>query len=344
MNPFLARAIQLAKNGLGTTYPNPLVGAVVVYEDRIIGEGWHRKAGLPHAEVIAIQSVENKELLPKSTLYVTLEPCSHYGKTPPCSLAIIEHKILRVVVGALDPFPQVKGSGIQMLKNSSVEVEVLNNSECIELNKRFFTYNTKKRPYIFLKWAETADGFISGVNSVQRLFISNKRAFQHTHLRRSQEQAIVIGKKTAVLDFPELTVRHVCSKTSPFKIVIDPNLELPKTHPIFKNGQTLIFNGVRNFETPQSIAIKINFEENTIPQILKELYKKEIQSLIVEGGSFTLNKFIESGFWDEAEIYHHSKMRLGSGLVAPKLTGTLIEKLDFEDIKYTRLKNSACSQ
>ena len=292
---YIKRCIELAKNGLGTTYPNPLVGSVIVYNDEIIGEGWHRKAGEPHAEVNAINSVKDKTLLSKSTIYVSLEPCSHFGKTPPCCDLIIAHNIANVVIGTVDPFAKVAGNGIKKLieAGKKVTVGVLEN-ECNELNKRFFTFHNKKRPYIILKWAESIDGFIAPLSKEKKepVWITNEFSRQLVHKWRSEEQAILVGTNTIIDDNPSLTTRD-WSGNNPIRIVLDQNNRISKENHIFDNrAKTFILS-----------STEIDYSEKIAKQITDYLYNNNIQSVIIEGGRQTLQTFIDEAIWDEARIF-----------------------------------------
>ncbi len=334
---FMLRCIELAKQAEGLTYPNPMVGSVVVYDGKIIGEGYHQKYGTPHAEVNAINSVKDKSLLSKSTLYVNLEPCSHHGKTPPCSLLIIEKKIKRVVIGCVDTFSEVSGKGIEMLQNAGIKVQVgILEEESRELNKRFFTYHEKKRPYIILKWAETADGFIDYNREVVKdnrpTWISNAQSLRLVHKWRSREQAILVGSTTALKDNPSLTVRSWSGK-SPLRIVIDRNNKLPNDLPLFdKSVETVMFTS-KISEERDITQVKIDNFDNPIPQIVEYLYEREIQSIIIEGGSTILTQFINQNLWDEARVFI-GKDRFIDGLKAPKL---MLETINFSKLGNTEL-------
>ncbi|MDR2835588.1 MAG: bifunctional diaminohydroxyphosphoribosylaminopyrimidine deaminase/5-amino-6-(5-phosphoribosylamino)uracil reductase RibD [Bacteroidales bacterium] len=317
---YIKRCISIAKNGLGEVSPNPMVGAVIVYENKIIGEGFHRKFGEAHAEVNAINSVQNKELLTKSTLYVSLEPCSHFGKTPPCTDLIIEMKIPKVIIGNLDPFAKVAGNGIKKLQAANIEVITnILQKECEELNKRFITFHTKKRPYIILKWAESSDKFIDinrPQNTEKPIFFTDEFGRSIVHKWRTEEDAILVGKNTVILDNPQLTSRNYFGH-NPKRIIIDKNNYLKNDFQIFNNqAETIIFNSKSEFKNNNLNFVKINFEKDVIEQILNYLYITEIQSIIVEGGSFTLNKFISKNLWDEARIFT-SEIKLRNGVKSP---------------------------
>jgi len=335
---YIKRCIQLAQNGLGTTYPNPMVGSVLVYKDKIIGEGWHRKAGEPHAEIIAINSVKNKSLLKKATIYVSLEPCSHYGKTPPCSDFIVASGIKKVVIGTMDPFAKVAGRGIKKLFESGCQVSLgFLEAECKELNKRFFTFHQHKRPYIILKWAQSEDGFIAPlpaeINSEREpVWITNKYSRQLVHKWRSEEQAILVGTNTAAADNPKLNTR-LWDGPNPVRIVIDQHLRIMKDSALFDGSiKTILICG----NTTENLnAIKLrhsdceflaietkDFEKEIAPQICQILYQNELQSVIIEGGTKTIQTFIDAGLWDEARVFS-GKIQFKNGLEAPKLKGIL---------------------
>ena len=319
----MKRALELAQKGFGSVAPNPMVGCVIVVDDKIIAEGYHRQYGQPHAEVNAINAVTDKEILKQSTLYVTLEPCSHFGKTPPCADLIIEHKIPTVVIGSLDPNVLVSGKGIEKLVNAGINVKSgIMEEECKKLNKRFFTFHKKKRPYIILKWAQTKDGFIDQErteDSTQKaLQISNKDSKKLLHKWRSEEQAIMVGTNTALLDNPQLTVREV-EGNNPLRVTIDKWLRIPKTFHLFdKTTPTLVFTAINEPSVTNLEFIKIDFELPVIPQMTAELHKRNITSLLVEGGEQLLNSFIDSGYWDEARVFV-SEQLINKGVKAPIL-------------------------
>lgn len=314
---FIKRCIELAKNGLGTTYPNPLVGSVIVHNEKIIGEGWHKKSGEPHAEVNAVNSVSDKSLLKESTIYVSLEPCSHFGKTPPCSDMIIKNQIPNVVIGTIDPFAKVCGAGIQKLKDAGINVIVgVLEKECNELNKRFFTFHTKKRPYIILKWAETSDGFITPLTKEENkpVWITNKYSRQLVHKWRSEEQAILIGTQTAIDDNPKLDVRD-WSGVNPVRVVLDKSLRISKENLIFDSSALTILLSQEN----------LDFSKSIVKQIVDMLFEEKIQSLIVEGGSKTLQSFIDENLWDEARVFKGESC-FKVGVKAPVIDGRFLEK------------------
>ena len=308
---YMKRCLQLAKNGLGTTYPNPLVGSVIVHNGKIIGEGWHKKAGEPHAEVNAINSVKNKELLSESTIYVSLEPCSHFGKTPPCANLIIEHKIPKVVIGCIDSYSEVAGKGIEKLTNAGCKVTLnVLEKECLEINKRFFTFHNKKRPYIILKWAETADGFIAPLvnNSKTSVAISNPYSRQIVHKYRTEEQAILVGTTTVLKDNPNLDARDWFGK-NPTRIILDRMNKTPSDFNVKnKENPTLIFTEEENCVNSENCIYEFTiFDTLLISNILTDLYNKNIQSVIIEGGTFTLQQFIDNNLWDETRVFISDK-------------------------------------
>ena len=306
---YIKRCINLAENGFGTTFPNPMVGSVIVYENQIIGEGWHKKAGEPHAEVNAIRSVKDKSLLKKATIYVSLEPCSHFGKTPPCCDLIIEHQIPNVVVGTVDPNEKVAGNGIKKLiaAGANVTVGVLE-KECNELNKRFFTFHQQKRPYIILKWAQSQDGFLSPEKEIEQdrkpVWITNAYSRQLVHKWRSEEQAILAGTQTVIDDNPKLNTRD-WSGNNPVRVVLDQNNRIPKDSFVFNNTvKTIVFTkSETNLSAENTNFEVIDFNQNIIPQILAVLHRNQIQSIIIEGGLQTLQSFIDENIWDEARIF-----------------------------------------
>lgn len=326
---YLKRCIELAQNGLGTTYPNPLVGSVIVYENQIIGEGWHKKAGEPHAEVNAINSVKDKSLLPKAKIYVSLEPCSHFGKTPPCSDLIISHKIPNVVIGTVDPNEKVAGKGIQKLLEAGIHVTIGTlEDDCNELNKRFFTFHQKKRPYIILKWAETADRFIApkSKDTQKPVWITNTYSRQLVHKWRSEEQAILVGTQTVLDDNPSLNVRD-WQGNQPVKIILDRQNRLDKDLAVFNsNAKTIVLSeSKRIFKNENCCSEVINFKNNLAQEICAVLFKNNIQSVIIEGGAQTLQTFIDANFWDEARIFKVTSSFL-EGTKAPVFAGQLINQ------------------
>jgi diaminohydroxyphosphoribosylaminopyrimidine deaminase/5-amino-6-(5-phosphoribosylamino)uracil reductase len=327
---YIKRCIQLAKNGLGTTYSNPLVGSVIVHNDSIIGEGWHYQSGKPHAEVNAIASVKNPSLLKDATIYVSLEPCSHHGKTPPCSDLIIEKGIKKVVIGTIDTFAKVSGTGIQKLMNADCDVIVgVLENECFELNKRFFTFHNKKRPYIILKWAETTDGFIAPAltNKREPVWITNAYSRQIVHKWRAEEQAIMIGNQTVIKDNPKLTVRDWAGQT-PVRIVIDRSGQIPEDSAVLDQSVKTIIITSEQFKRENNTHLIyeiIDSQDNLSIEICNILYKHNIQSVIVEGGSYTIQSFIDKNLWDEAKVFEGSTT-FETGIKAPVHKGNLISE------------------
>lgn len=333
---YIKRCIELAQNGFGTTYPNPMVGSVIVYEGKIIGEGWHKKAGEPHAEVNAVQSVKDKSLLKKATIYVSLEPCSHFGKTPPCCDLIIANKIPNVVVGTVDPNEKVAGRGIKRLIENGVNVTAsVLEDECNELNKRFFTFHQKKRPYIILKWAESQDGFLAPEKEIDQerrpIWITNQYSRQLVHKWRSEEQAILVGTQTVIDDNPKLNTRD-WSGNNPVRVVLDQNSRISKDSFVFDESvKTIVFSKSENtISTENTIFEKIDFNENMISQILDVLYQHQIQSIIIEGGRQTLQSFIDSDLWDEARIFIGTTI-FGKGVKAPIIPKSNIFKTTIQN-------------
>ena len=332
------RCLELARIGAGRVAPNPMVGAVLVYNNKIIGEGYHKKFGEAHAEVNCINNVkdEDKDLIKATTLYVSLEPCSHYGKTPPCADLIIEKKIQRIVIGCKDPNKEVDGKGIQKLRSAGVEVITgILTEECINLNKRFFTFQQQQRPYIILKWAESSDGkigippsssrLLSGeIAKSERILISNEYSNRLVHKWRSEEAAILIGTLTALQDDPSLTNR-LWHGNNPIRLVIDLNLRLPSHSKIFnKETKTIIFNKSKHEEDGNLIFYKLK-EEDLLPELLKTLHELQLQSVLVEGGAKLLQSFIDKSLWDEARVIRNEQLKLGNGLDAPKLKNETLQ-------------------
>ena len=325
----MRRCLELAKNGLGTTYPNPMVGSVIVCDGKIIGEGWHKKSGEPHAEVNAVNSVKDKSLLKRATIYVSLEPCSHFGKTPPCCDLIIENKIPNVVVGTVDSNIKVAGNGIKKLIEAGAKVTVgILETECKELNKRFFTFHEKKRPYVILKWAESNNGFIAPLTKLEQkpVWITNKFSRQLVHKWRSEEQAILVGTNTVIADNPKLDVRD-WTGNNPIRIILDQNNRIPKDSYIFNNQvKTIIFsNSSTRISQENSIFEVIDFKKNLANQILNVLYKHHIQSVMIEGGLQTLQTFIDENLWDETRVFIGNN-NFETGIKAPLLALKNIEK------------------
>lgn len=305
---YIKRCLQIAKNGLGYTRPNPMVGAVITYNNRIIGEGFTSAYGGNHAEVNAIDSVKDKSLLKLATLYVTLEPCSHYGKTPPCSDLIIHHNIPNIVIGCMDDNPQVAGKGIKKLLEAGRQVKIgVLEEECKTHHKRFFTFHNKKRPYVILKWAETNDGFIAPKKRDKKkpVWITNSLSRQLVHKWRAEEHAILVGTQTVLQDNPSLTVRDWTGQ-NPIRIVLDKNTVLDNTHTLFNNE-----------------AETLRLKETNAKSICDALYKHNITSVIIEGGTKTLQLFIDANLWDEARIFK-GNILFSEGVKAPVLQGQLM--------------------
>ena len=327
----MQRCLQLALKGLGNVSPNPMVGCVIVHDNKIIGEGYHQKYGEAHAEVNAINSVQDKSLLKSSKLYVSLEPCNHFGKTPPCADLILEYEIPNVVIGIQDPFEKVNGSGIKKLMDAGVNVTsgVLE-KECRDINKRFFTFHLEKRPYIILKWAQSKDGFIGKKN--QSVRISNELTRVINDTWRTQEDAVLIGGETARTDNPNLTVRSIEGR-NPKRIVLSNSGDLSSKLNLFDgNAPTLVYSKSK-FNFPSSEYVEIP-EGNNITFILSDLHQRNIQSVIVEGGSSILNHFIENNKWDEIRIFESEDM-LEDGILAPTISSAIssIEQIDNNQLK-----------
>ncbi len=322
--PYMQRCLQLAELGLGKTAPNPMVGAVVVCNDEIIGEGYHHAAGQPHAEVEAIRSVTDKSKLLESCLYVNLEPCNHTGKTPPCTELILKHQISRVVIGQADPNPLVSGQGIERLKANGCEViEGVLKTECRELNRRFNIFHEKKRPYILLKWAQTKDGFMDIFREpgqpANPAWITDEYCRMLVHKWRTEEPSILIGTRTAILDNPKLNVRS-WSGQNPIRLVLDRGFVLPQNLHLFDQTQkTWVFTEKNNTQSRENLEyFKLNPDEDDLIQLLRTLAENEIQSVMVEGGSELLNSFIQAGLWDEARVFTGPGI-FGKGVSAPEL-------------------------
>jgi len=332
------RCLELASKGLDSVSPNPMVGSVIVYENKIIGEGYHKGYGKEHAEVNAIASVKDTSLLKDSTLYVNLEPCAHFGKTPPCSNLIIEYKIPKVVIGCVDTFSDVNGKGIIKMEKAGIEVSIdVLERESRELNKRFLNFHEKNRPYIILKWAESTDGFIAPKNQTEPFWMTSSNSKKLLHQWRAEEDAILVGRITAKKDNPSLTVREVKGK-NPTRIVIDKDLKLSKKLNLFNNeARTIIFNTIKTKEIDSNYYIKIDFN-HLIENILQELYKQNIQSLIIEGGAKTLQSFIDKKLWEEARIFT-TNTTLAEGVKSPSIKGEIIFETIIEEDQLEIIKN-----
>ena len=315
------RCLQLAQLGAGNTAPNPMVGAVLVYGDRGIGEGYHQQYGLPHAEVNCINRVQkdDEHLISSSTLYVSLEPCAHFGKTPPCADLVIKHAIPLVVVGCRDPFKQVNGKGIEKLQNAGVKViQGVLEEECKDLNKRFFVFNLEQRPYIVLKWAESNNGMIGKADG-SKIAISNAFTNRLVHKWRGEEAGIMVGTNTAAYDDPQLNTRLWPGKV-PVRLVLDLDLRLSSHLRVFDQQQrTTIFNAVKQENSGQVLYQKVERDKPLLPQILNACYQLNIQSVLVEGGARLLQTFIDAGLWDEARVIRNNELIIENGLPAPLL-------------------------
>ena len=336
---YIKRCLELAVLGAGTVSPNPMVGAVIVHEQRIIGEGFTSPYGGAHAEVNAIQAVKMKygeitayKLFKKSTLYVSLEPCAHHGKTPPCADLIVSCQFQKVVVGCLDSFAKVNGLGIKKIKDAGIQVVLgVCEKECQFANRRFFTRISEHRPYVILKWAETKNGFFAPSDASQK-WISNAASKQLVHKWRSEEDAILVGTRTAFIDNPSLTNRLWKGK-SPKRVLIDKNLVIPTTHNLFlaKESDLIIFNAEKTEWKGNLKYIALENFDLYLPQnILYQLYLMDIQSIIIEGGAKTIQQFIDAGLWDEARVFI-GKDKWDNGIAAPNLPQLSVEKIAVGD-------------
>lgn len=323
---YMQRALELAEFGRGKVSPNPMVGCVIVHQDKIIGEGYHKDYGKEHAEVNAVNSVKNQELLAEATVYVTLEPCAHFGKTPPCANLLVEKKVKKVIIATFDTNPLVGGKGIKILEEAGIEVETgVLEKEARSQNKRFFTQIEKNRPYVILKWAQTLDGFVAREDFSSK-WISNASSRQLVHKWRAEEDAILVGKNTAKYDDPSLNVRDWVGK-NPLRLVIDSKLELPNSLKLFDEAvPTVCYNSQRTEVRGTLEYVKLNpgFQ---VKDILEDLDQRKIQSLIVEGGSYLLNKFLVSELWDEARVFT-SSIKFGNGIKAPIPTAPVSETFE----------------
>ncbi len=335
----MQRCLELAQNGVGSVSPNPLVGCVIVYDNKIIGEGWHKQLGEAHAEVNAIDSVKDKSLLAESTLYVNLEPCNHFGKTPPCANLIIEHKIKKVVIGMVDPFEKVAGQGIKKLKDAGIDVEVgILEEDCKFLNRRFIKFVTQQKPYVILKWAQTWNGFIApDANKISaeefeiQRHITDRIVQKLVHKWRTQEDAIMVGTNTALLDNPALNAREWKGR-NPARIVLDRNLRLPFNLKLFdKSEPTIVFTELKKESEHNLTFIQLNFEKNWLNEMLNELYKLNIHSVVIEGGSQLLNAVIDNKIWDEAIIFTSPKT-INDGIKGPLIYGNKIQQENIDGV------------
>lgn len=340
---YIRRCIDIALNGKGYTKTNPMVGCVIVYDDKVIGEGYHQEYGGPHAEVNAINAVTDKELLKKSTLFVSLEPCSHTGKTPPCSDLIVEMQIPKVVIGSRDPNSLVAGKGIEKLRKGGVEVvEGVLSDECMAINNRFFTYHSKKRPYIILKWAQSADGFIDikrqPDSPVGPNWISNPVSRMLVHKWRAEEKAILVGTNTVIYDNPSLTTRLWPGK-SPVRVILDRQNRLPKEANVFsQDSKTYICSEVLAENSYNTEYIEVDFSSHPLEQIVRHLWDINIQSIIVEGGKKVLESFINQNLWDEARVFEGTSI-FSEGIVAPLIKNKKSETFTVFDDTLTIYKN-----
>lgn len=347
----MQRCLQLAAMGAGQAAPNPMVGAVLVYNGRIIGEGYHKKYGEAHAEVNCINSVteNDRSFIPASTLYVSLEPCAHFGKTPPCTNLIIDNKIPNVIIGCRDSFSEVNGKGIEKLKGAGIHVTVgILENECLALNKRFFTFHDRQRPYIILKWAQSNDGKIAAPLNppeggtlesagLERLLISNELSNRLVHKWRSEEAAILVGTNTALMDDPSLTTR-LWPGPDPVRLVIDKELKLPSHLKLFDgNVETIVFNYLKKEDKGKLHYHQLGRQNDLLQQLLAALYEKKLQSVLVEGGAKLLQSFIDAGLWDEARVIYNEQLVVGSGLDAPVLKNQVLlseEKINTDTISF----------
>lgn len=335
---YIQRCLELAEKALGKTYPNPMVGCVIVHNSVIIGEGFHEKAGENHAEINAINNVKNPELLKESTIYVSLEPCAHFGKTPPCAHRIVEIGFKKVVIGTLDSHDKVNGKGRQIIEDAGIEVvSGVLEKQCQELNKRFFTFHQKQRPYIILKWAASGDGFLD--KDFQPTQIGNPLTKQFVHQVRSQEHAILVGTKTALTDNPSLTTREIVGR-NPIRILIDFDLKVLQDFNLYnEEAPTIVFNSLKEITEGNIKFIKIeklDFLEN----LMNKLFELQIQSIIIEGGRFTLQQFIDDDLWDETMIIKNDKLHLFNGTKAPNFNYKQIKIKHFRDNIIEFYKNS----
>lgn len=323
---YMFRCIELAQLGAGSVAPNPMVGAVLVHDNRIIGEGWHQQYGGPHAEVNCIKSVTeaDRAFIPFSTLYVSLEPCAHYGKTPPCTKLIIEQQIKKLVIGCRDPFEAVNGKGIEQLQNAGIALMVnVLEKECKQLNRRFFSFHQLNRPYIVLKWAQTDDGYIAS-NTSERLLITHADTNRIVHQWRAEESAILVGTATVLKDNPSLTNR-LWSGKNPLRMVIDRELRLPLSLNMFHDEYpVIVFNEEKEGQEGTITYVRVEKVSSIIHQILLYCYQKQIQSILVEGGATLLKSFLQEGYWDELRTITNLQLNIGFGLRAPVLPAAAI--------------------
>jgi diaminohydroxyphosphoribosylaminopyrimidine deaminase/5-amino-6-(5-phosphoribosylamino)uracil reductase len=342
---FMQRCLELAENGMGSVSPNPMVGCVIVKNGKIIGEGFHAKIGQAHAEVNAVKDVIQKygeqanTLLKDATVYVSLEPCAHFGKTPPCADLLIKHEVAKVVIGNNDPFPDVDGKGIEKLKNAGIiVVQGVLEQQCSQLNRRFFTRITKQRPFIILKWAQTANGYFSPLNPSKK-WISAALSKKMVHKWRTEEDAVLVGKQTVIADDPQLTTREWTGK-NPIRLVIDKNLQIPVDKQIFNDaGKTIIFNELKSAYSENLQYVQMEDMHYYLPQkIAFQLYLMDIQSVIIEGGANILNQFIQAGLWDEARVFN-SAANWETGIAAPAIHGLITDVVEISQDKLVVYQN-----
>ncbi|MFT6828147.1 MAG: diaminohydroxyphosphoribosylaminopyrimidine deaminase [Roseivirga sp.] len=326
---YMERALQLAEQGRGRVSPNPMVGCVIVHDHKIIGEGYHQQYGGPHAEVNAINAVQNPDLLTESTCYVSLEPCAHHGKTPPCVDLLVAKGVKRVIIAAMDSNPLVGGKGIEKLRNAGIEVVTgVLEKEARDLNVRFFTMIEKQRPYIILKWAQTADGFVARKNFDSK-WISSEQSRMMVHQWRAEEDAILVGTNTAEYDNPQLNVRDWAGK-SPLRLVIDKALRLPQSLNLFDGTLPTVVYNLESNEERENLSLVELPENQFLESLLSDLHQRKIQSLFVEGGSQLLNSFLDLGLWDEARVFE-SETTFGEGIAAPKIKITQSNQIQLKE-------------
>lgn len=346
---YMQHALGLAALAAGQVAPNPMVGAVLLAEGRIIGQGYHQRFGGPHAEVVCLHSVKpaDRHLIPHSEMLVTLEPCAHQGKTPPCADRLIREGIPRVWIACRDPFPQVDGKGIEKLRNAGVDVRVgILEKEAQELNRRFFCYHTQQRPYIILKWAETADGFMARPPKAEwkgqepALAISNSWSQRILHRWRSEEAAIMVGWRTAMADNPQLNNRY-WPGPSPLRILLDKELRVPTDYHIYQDYPGLVYNQHRQGIQGSAELLKIEPGDDFLDNVLADLHRRGIQSVLVEGGAGLLQSFIQKGIWDEARVIRNNSLFIQQGLAAPVLPATsIISEQHWENDTHTFYRNT----
>ncbi|HVI45904.1 MAG TPA: bifunctional diaminohydroxyphosphoribosylaminopyrimidine deaminase/5-amino-6-(5-phosphoribosylamino)uracil reductase RibD [Chitinophaga sp.] len=323
----MKRCLELAAMGTGAAAPNPVVGAVLVHQERIIGEGYHRQFGQAHAEVNCVNSVQedDRSLIPHSTMYVSLEPCAHHGKTPPCADLIISQGIREVVIGCVDTFSAVAGKGIEKLQKAGIKVHTgMLEAACRDINRRFFTFHEKQRPYIILKWAQSNNGFMSTLDGAP-VRLSNAFSDRLVHRWRSEEMAILVGTRTAISDNPQLTNRLWTGK-SPMRLVIDRELQVPRTHHLWDGSVPTVFITAQATDTNGlTEAMQLDFRNNLLPQLMERLHQRQVQSVLVEGGPYVLQRFIEADLWDEARIITGA-VTLPDGQPSPALYNARLEQ------------------